>query len=349
MARRNTTMNTQAARYLEYAGKLRTNIAKEVSTPENKAHVYAAAASFEALAMRLEKSPPGEIETLPDTASKLEINHLRRQCAVRHNDNVYLPIWQESHVGLPYLLLRSSLFAAATPGEMRTQHLLNIHGRGGLEITGPQLCDYDRRMFAVCLDQYRDKPLATNPSQRLSMTFWKLAKAMGVCYSKNVHLAIRNSLQRLGAARLRIQLDSNIFPEMRLVEVALENGCTDLNFQNGEPKGSDQVEFCVLESVAILFHRNGWTAISGKALREYKGLASWLIAFYATHAKPYPLTLAHLYACSGSTDSMSEFRKRLKNALTKLQNSETPDSCRIDKYELDESKATVHLVRWTQK
>ena len=46
-------------------------------------------------------------------------------------------------------------------------------------------------------------------------------------------------------------------------------------------------------------------------------LALWLHGFYASHAKPYPLTVAYLHKLSGSqTKQLRYFKKNLAEALS---------------------------------
>ena len=73
--------------------------------------------------------------------------------------------------------------------------------------------------------------------------------------------------------------------------------------------------------LAKFYGRTQWTQIDWQqrqALRR-KPLALWLHGFYATHAKPYPLTVAYLHKLSGSqTKQLKHFKENLADALSEL-------------------------------
>ena len=52
-----------------------------------------------------------------------------------------------------------------------------------------------------------------------------------------------------------------------------------------------------------------------------KPLALWLMGFYASHARPHPLTVAYLHKLSGSqTKQVWKFKQNLAGALGELVN-----------------------------
>lgn len=322
-------------------------VAESAGDAQTRALAIQGAVTIEAVARRREKQSSGGVLCLPATSTVAEVAKHRRRRSVKYGEDVYLPSWQDATVGLPNLLLRSALFSAATPGELLVDHPLAAQGNVELEMTGPQLCDYDRRLFAVCLDHYRhERPLASHSSQWVRTTFWQLSQAMQVAYNGNVHKAIRNSLKRLHAATLRVRVGRHDLPMPRLIEVAFDDGFTGMNTPDDQLKGSDLAVFRVQESMAMLFGPNDWTAVSENTLHDHEGLASWLCGFYATHAGPYELEVAKLYAYSGSKGPMAEFRKRLKKALNKLESADTAVEHRVARYAMTKDRITVHLVRW---
>jgi hypothetical protein len=108
------------------------------------------------------------------------------------------------------------------------------------------------------------------------------------------------------------------------------------------------VAFRVQREMAELFGPTDWSSVPKVAFQKYSGLPRWLSTFYSTHSKPYPLPVAQLLKLSDSTCSTSEFRRRLKVALTKLQEETTPRELRVKDFQLDpeSDKLIVHLVRW---
>jgi len=307
-----------------------------------------AAETLEAMARgQARKNEPGHVLALPDTASVSEVREHRRQRSLRYGEDVYLPTWHDAAVVLPNRLLRSSLFSAGEPGAPLDGHILGTQGGFSIEMTGPQLCYYDRRLFGVCLKHYQaERPLASNTSQWVRTTFWQLSKAMFVAYNGNVHKAIRSSLKRLHAATLRIKVGRFDLPMPRLIEVAFDDGFTDMNTPDHELKASDRIAFRVQDSMATLFGPNEWTAVSDHTLHDYRGLAAWLCSYYATHRESFELKVRDLYSYSGSKGGLAEFRKRLKDALKQLQSDDAAEEHRVARYEMSKETITVHLARW---
>ena len=293
---------------------------------------------------------------IPDlsTASVSQVRATRRRRAVRINEMVYLPSWQETAYGLPNALLRSALFAVATlDGDDRKKAVFDLpilaQGDVVLKLTGLRLIDYDRQVLAAVLSAYKDLPLSKDAeSGWVRLSFWQFAGLMGLSYGLKVHLAIRESLIRLNAAHLRLRVNRRDVPLPRLVEVAFDDGYEELATDPRKLKGSDLIALRVPEGMAELFGPTCWTAVSTLALTEYAGLARWLTSFFSTHSGPHPLELKDLYALSGSECGLREFRRRLKNALAKLEEPDTPPEIRVAASMFDKEKVTVYLARWNQ-
>lgn len=293
---------------------------------------------------------------IPDlsAASVSQVRATRRRRAVRIHEQVYLPSWRESAFGLPNALLRSALFTVAKlDGDERKKAVfdLPIYAQGDvvLKLTGLRLIDYDRQVLAAVLSAYRDFPLSANAeSGWVRVSFWQFAGMMGLSYGLKVHLAIRESLIRLNAAHLRLRVNRRDVPLPRLVEVAFDDGYEEHATDPRNLKGSDLIALRVPEGMAELFGPACWTAIPQVALTEYAGLVRWLTSFFSTHDKPYSLSVEDLYRYSGSDCGLREFRRRLKNALARLEEPGTPPEVRVATSAFDKDKVTVYLERWNQ-
>lgn len=311
----------------------------------------AAAATLDSVAnsqLRRIEADDEPILVLPENASTAEMRQARLRRSVRRGDDLYLPSWREAAVGMPNVLLRSALFAAAetcAPPLMDAE--IASQGDVSLKMTGHRLGDYDRRVFAVCLSQYRtDLPLSHDgePSW-VRTTFWQFAKGLNVTYGPNVHKGIRNSLIRLNAAHLRVRIAGVDVPMPRLIDVVFQEGYDD-KIPDQRLRGSDVVSFRVQESMANLFGPKAWTAVSESALHDYSGLPAWLACFYSTHNRPFALKIEDLWRYSGVVCDEREFRRRLKTALTRLQADDVPSLVRVAGFKIADGKVTVELVRW---
>ncbi len=327
--------------------------AEKSGDPESRALVAAAADTVEALARRRhhrrESEAAAPVLELSANASPSEVRVARQRRAVRRGKDVFLPSWRDATVALPNALLRSALFSASSISrEALFEAPIAAQGDVVLTLTGHQLCDYDRRVFAACLNHYReDRPLSPDDSSPawVTLTFYQFAQDLGCAYGAKVHKAIRDSLVRLSAAHLRVRIHRRDMPLPRLLDVAFDDGYAGEDTPEALLRGSDRVAFRVLESMANLFGPADWSAVPQPAL-DYSGLAAWLASFYSTHAKPYGLQVADLYGYAGVTCELREFRRMLKTALDKLQREDVSPEVRVERYELSKEELTVYLVRW---
>lgn len=299
------------------------------------------------------------IQVMPVTATAAELFNARKCRSVSKGKDVYLPSWRETMVGLPNAFLRSALFSVSGPlPEAMFEHTIAVQGEISITMTGVKLVDFDRQVFATLLNHYRDRPLPheSDESDFIRLSYWEFAKAMGKKKGADVYKAIHDSLIRLNAAHLRLRVNRRDIPLPSLVRVIF-------NYQTPTPKGSTtrlkaDIEFRVSAEMAELYGPSDWTSVSLEMLDEYTGLIRWLNTFYSTHAGPHTMSIKKLYKISGSICTMSEFRGRLKVALTRLQATETTekisvlasDSIRVRNFILDSKKdeLTVNLVRWEE-
>ncbi|HDR9103651.1 hypothetical protein [Paraburkholderia sp. A3RO-2L] len=322
---------------------------------ETQALLNAAADTVETVARRKQRRAAAEsthpVLELSENATPSEVRVARQRRAVRRGNDVYLPSWKDATVGLPNALLRSALFSAGSVSDKALfEAPIAAQGDVVLTLTGHQLCDYDRRVFAACLNHYRDdRPLSADDSSPwVGLSFYQFAQELGSTYGAKVHKAIRSSLVRLSAAHLRVRVNRRDIPLPRLLEVTFSDGYSGNVPEDCHLLGSDQVAFRIFESMANLFGPAQWSAVPQPALTGYAGLAAWLASFYTTHSKPYPIKLTDLYAYSGVTCEMREFRRMLKTALEKLHRADASADVRVERFELTKDELTVHLASWTQ-
>lgn len=320
---------------------------------EAQALVAAAADTVDAVARRQEHRKTLESATpvleLSANATPSEVRVARQRRAVRRGKDVFLPSWKDATVALPNALLRSALFSASSVSqEALFDAPIAAQGDVVLTLTGHQLCDYDRRVFAACLNHYRDdRPLSPDDAPAwVTLSFYQFAQELGCTYGAKVHKAIRASLIRLSAAHLRVRVLRRDIPLPRLIDVAFDEGYAGEDAPDSALRGSDRVAFRIFESMANLFGPADWSAVPQPALQDYAGLAAWLASFYSTHAKAYGVKLVDLYAYAGVTCEMREFRRMLKTALEKLQRPDADPDVRVASYELTKEELKVHLARW---
>lgn len=285
------------------------------------------------------------------TATPAAVNAARTRRAVRRGRDVYLPCWSDYAVGLPNALLRSRLWTAGEGADawMDSAEIATLGQDARILYTGRQLTQYDRRIFAACLDYYKeDRPLsAGNHSPWVCVSFYQFALAMGLSYNLNTHKAMRASLVRLEAAALRLGTGALELPVPRLLEVAFDDGYHAR--PESELKGSDQIAFRVLEQFAALYGPSAWTAVPKPAL-ELRNLRAWVSGFYATHSTPRELPISKLQELSGMTCRPNDFRACLLRALEDLKKAAVPDEIRVATYVVSPDKKSIRVVlsRWSR-
>ncbi|KWA83834.1 hypothetical protein WL29_20940 [Burkholderia ubonensis] len=313
---------------------------------EAGSRTLALAARRAAARAKAEEHPILELEL---TATPAAVNAARTRRAVRRGRDVYLPCWSDFAVGLPNALLRSRMWTAGEGGDswMEGEEIATLGQDARILYTGKQLTQYDRRVFAACLDYYKeDRPLSDGGSSAwVCVSFYQFAQSMGLAYTLNTHKALRASLIRLEAAALRVGAGNLELPVPRLLEVAFDDGYHTR--PDKALKGSDQIAFRVLEQFASLYGPTAWTAVPKPAL-EMRGIRAWLAGFYATHRAPRELPFSKLQSLSGMTCRPNDFRACVLRALEELSNPETENDIRVARYKVsDDRKAiTVVLARW---
>lgn len=293
------------------------------------------------------------IAELPSNATTDEVRSARRRQATRRGTEVYLPSWSAMAQALPNKFLRTALFSSGRGIQNGNEKVRSgdqtllvagkqIHSPAGLTLTfsGYELCQFDRMVYATCLDYYRETPLSPEESPlHVRTSFYGFARRMGNEYSLKTHKAIRASLLRLSFAQMRLRYDRMNIEVPKLLSVSFEDGEA-----SGDFKGSDMLMLRVTVSVAELFGPGAWTAVAKEAA-SYDGLRGWLASFYASHAGPAWLEVGWLYDASGYVSNMHNFRASLIRALEQLKDTQTPTCSQVAAYHFSEDGKKIYVVR----
>ena len=290
---------------------------------------------------------------LPDNATPQELRTARTRQAARRGQEVYLPSWSSVAQALPDAFLRTALFAASS--SIQKQNELVLAGDRSLLVaneeiaafrdisllfSGYRLCQYDRQVYATCLEHYRELPLAPEDSTRhIRTTFHAFAQQMGGTHNAKTYLAIRASLLRLSFAQLRLRYGRLNIEVPKLLSVTFEDGGP-----SGDMHGRDQLLLRITEPVADLFGVASWSTVH-KAASDYDGLRGWLAHFYASHSRARWVPVETLYKLSGYESRMSNFRDSLTKALDKLRSPRTPECSRVKEYTFSPDRSKVYVVR----
>ena len=221
---------------------------------------------------------------------------------------IQLSLWPEAKRAAPNAVLRAALFAAIQGkgrGWMRRATLIATQEGVSIRYTGQQLDQADLDVWEQALHLARQQPLGTE----CHFTARGFLKALGRATGKSDHEWLADALSRLGATWVEIS------DGRRTYFGSLINGG-----RRDEETGRYVLE--INPKLAKFYGRSQWTQLDWQERQELRGkpLALWLHGFYATHAKPYPLSVAYLHKLSGSqTKQLKHFKQNLTQALEALQ------------------------------
>ena len=221
---------------------------------------------------------------------------------------IQLPLWPESKRGAPNAVLRGALFAAIQ-GKGR-QYILRkelVSTQDGVTIryTGGQLDQADLDVWEQALHLARTQALGTE----CYFTAHGFLKALGRATGKQNHEWLKAAFARLAATAVEITSGGRTY-----FGSLIEGGARE------EATGRYVLE--VNPKLAKFYGRSQWTQLDWEQRQQLRGkpLALWLHGFYASHAKPYPLSVAYLHKLSGSqTKQLRNFKQALARALQDLE------------------------------
>ena len=218
---------------------------------------------------------------------------------------IQLPLWPEPKRGAPNAVLRGALFAAVHKDRRYIdRELLATQDGITIRFTGKQLDQADLDVWEQALHLVRTQALGTE----CRFTERGFLKALGrQPGGQNVDW-LRSAFARLGASLVEISDGRQTY------------GGSLLEFYRDEATG--RTVLVLNPQLAPFFGPTRWTQIDWEQRQQLRGkpLALWLHGFYASHAAPYPLTVAYLHKLSGSqTKRLRKFKENLAEALRGLE------------------------------
>jgi len=216
---------------------------------------------------------------------------------------VMLPLWPEAVRAVPNGFLRSALFAVIQRGARRYMQRDRIATLEGIEIfyTGQRLDQGDLDLWEMLLHIARPQGLGNE----CRVTAYQLLKALGKTDSGKNRDILDIRFSRMKATGVDVQVGRYGYEGSLIDEVYRD-------------KKTMEYVFRLNAKLRILFEPDQFTQIDWEVRRELDGkpLAQWFHGFYASHAKPYPVSVAKLHELSGSNcEALNDFRPKLRKAL----------------------------------
>ncbi|MBV8801393.1 MAG: TrfA protein [Gammaproteobacteria bacterium] len=219
---------------------------------------------------------------------------------------VQLPLWSEEVRGVPNAALRSALFGAIKKGARAYLERKEIHAQEGIRIvyTGARLDQGDLDVWETVLHISRMQALGNE----CRVTAYQLLKALGKTDTGINRTTLDRRLSRMKATGIDVKVD----------QFSYEGSLIDEVYRAEESK-----EYIIKlnPKLSALFARDQFTHVdwSVRHALDGKPLAQWLHGYYASHAKPYPVTVSMLLKLSGSeNEDPSSGKQKLKKALEAL-------------------------------
>lgn len=240
-----------------------------------------------------------------------------------------LPAWPESVRGVPNGVLRSALFGVIAKGPHPYMERVVIHSLDGVKIiyTGRRLDQCDLDIWETVLHIVRLKALGGE----IRITAYQFLMLLGVSDTGENRSILNRRLSRLKATGIDIQIG----------HYGYEGSLIDEVYRDTETL---QYVLRVNQKLHALFDIDQWTALDLSIRIELKSqpLAQWLYSFYATHAKPYPISVEKLRdLCGSETKELRKFKQLLKRAFEFVT-----DACKkhgkVFKAEINEGLAYVN-------
>lgn len=265
---------------------------------------------------------------IKDPALAASFRNIHARIKKHEDEKPYqLEIWPDKDRGVPNELSRSALFPAIHPKKRGLLQNQFIASQGGFSIhyTGAQLDQSYLNVFLGIMHLAR----GVHEGNLVRFSGHQLLKLIGRGTSGADHKWLYTAFQTLTATSVAIVKDGKrVFWDslIRRGEADLETGHYAIEISRDLTK---------------LFER-GFTRIEWEQRRKllHKPLAQWLQFYYASHAKPLPVSVTFLRDTSGSaTQALWKFRQNLKTALEQIKEVGVIDAWRLDKEDL------VHVTR----
>ena len=216
---------------------------------------------------------------------------------------VQLPLWPEVVRGVPNAALRSALFGAIKKGARPYWERQKIHAQEGISIiyTGARLDQGDLDVWETVLHMVRLQALG----DECRVTAYNLLKVLGKTDTGKNRQILSRRLSRMKATGVDVNVG----------KFSYEGSLIDEVYRTEESRA---YVIRLNPKLLALFEVGQFTHIDWNVRHALDGkpLAQWLHGYYASHAKPYPVSVETLHQfCGSEAVLLSDFKKDLRRAL----------------------------------
>lgn len=223
-----------------------------------------------------------------------------------------LPLWDDEKRGVPNPFIRSGLFSVKNTETRIFMQKMPIASLSNYKVTytGQELQQDDLSVWMSLINLARNQPM----SDSILFTGYSLVKDLGWRMHSESYRRAKESIERLKVTGIEISTNNN--------ETAYSGSLIrEYAWTAQDTKGNARWMVRFESRVSTLFMEDTTTLLeweTRKKIGTRATVAQWLHSFYSSHRDPIPLTVEKLYELCRSGDSLSSFRRNIKNALNKL-------------------------------
>jgi len=254
------------------------------------------------------------------------------------------PVFPNATRPVSNAMARSALFSCVQgkDRQMLKEELLAAQDGMEMRFTGEQLNQDDHDLLMQLIFMGRHKPFG----EYTTVPAYAVLKALGRKTGGSHYRQLRADITRLMACVVSVRDTKN---KVEYLGHVIEEAAQD--------ETSRHWVFKFNPKLRPLYDTNNYTLIDWEQRKKLRGkdLARWLQLYIASHAAPFPVSVAYLHDKSGSqTTELWKFRQLLKTALQDLEvNKDIEHSCidtPTDLVHVDRGKAVTdsqrrHLTR----
>jgi hypothetical protein len=215
---------------------------------------------------------------------------------------VRIPLWPDVVRGVPNVALRSALFGAIKKGARPYLERHEIPAQEGVRIiyTGARLDQGDLDVWETVLHVVRVQALG----DECRVTAYQLLKVLGKTDTGINRDTLERRLSRMKATGV----------DLSVGRYGYEGSLIDEVYRDKETR---EYVICLNPRLSVLFAADQFTQIDWNVRQALNGkpLAQWLHGYYASHAQPYPVSVAKLQELCGGEGELRRFRQTLGDAL----------------------------------
>jgi hypothetical protein len=223
-----------------------------------------------------------------------------------------LPLWDDEKRGVPNPFIRSGLFSVKNTETRIFMQKMPIASLSNYQVTytGQELQQDDLSVWMSLINLARNQPM----SDSILFTGYSLVKDLGWRMHSESYRRAKESIERLKVTGIEISTNNK--------ETAYSGSLIrEYAWTAQDSKGNARWMIRFESRVSSLFMEDTTTLLeweTRKKIGTRATVAQWLHSFYSSHRDPIPLTVEKLYELCRSGDSLSSFRRNIKNALNKL-------------------------------